>query len=263
MDDDVSEMLADLGLSNYEARAFRALIEEGPMTAEAVAGEAGIPMGRIYDVLNSLTGRSIVRHDDARPKTYAPATPEHAVSQLLEDRIAEIDDRRQQAESTATELETVMRDATTTRPTQSFATSAFRHDDALELLDERLGTADRVVRIAAGSVDEGPETRDRLVDRLHSLLIDGVDVQLLVHEAVQLEHDTELLDAGMEIRRSPVAPDQRFILVDDDEVCLEVVHPIESGELLSVVDFRSDEVAAELAETFEELWTDALPVEYH
>lgn len=261
MDEHVAEMLADLGLSNYEAQAFRALIKEGPMTADEVAVAAELPKGRIYDVLNSLSERSVVRHDDARPRTYVPATPEHAVSQLLDARLDDLDDRRRRFEATAEELETAMRSQETDRPTQSFATSAFRHEDAIELLDERLGTASDCVCIAAGSINEGPETRDTLTDRLRSLLADGVTIKLLVHEDTELDYETGLADAGLTIRRSPVVPDQRFILIDRDEVCLEVVHPVDANELLSVVDFRSDKVATELATTFDDLWTGATSVE--
>ncbi|QSG01277.1 TrmB family transcriptional regulator [Natranaeroarchaeum sulfidigenes] len=261
MGEHVAEKLADLGLSNYEAQAFQALIEKGPMTADEVAAAAELPKGRIYDVLNSLSKRSVVRHDDSRPRTYVPASPEHAVSQLLDARLEDLDERRRRFETTAEELETAIRSQETDRPTQSFATSAFRHEDAIELLDERLGTATECVSIAAGTIDEGPETRDTLTERLRSLLHDGITVKLLVHEHTELEYDTELADAGLAIRRSPVVPDQRFILIDGEEVCLEVVHPITPNELLSVVDFRSDQVATELVDTFDELWADATPAE--
>jgi len=261
MDQNVSDMLTNLGLSNYEAQAFRALVEEGAMTADEVAATAELPKGRIYDVLNSLSKRSVVRHDDSRPRTYVPATPEHAVSQLLDARLDDLDDRRRRFEATAEELETAMRSQETDRPTQSFATSAFRHEDAIELLDERLGTASNCVCIAAGTIDEGPETRETLADRLRSLLADGVAVKLLVHEDTELEYNTDLADAGLVIQRSPVVPDQRFILIDGDEVCLEVVHPVDTNELLSVVDFRSDEVATELTDTFDDLWAAATPVD--
>ncbi len=261
MGEHVAEKLADLGLSNYEAQAFQALIQRGPMTADEVAAAADLPKGRIYDVLNSLSKRSIVRHDDSRPRTYVPASPEHAVSQLLDARLEDLDERRRRFEATAEELETAIRSQEPDRPTQSFATSAFRHEDAIELLDERLGTASDCVCIAAGSINEGPETRDTLADRLEALLADGVEIKLLVHDDIDLEFETGLVDAGLTVRCSPVVPDQRFILIDRDEVCLEVVHPVETNELMSVVDFRSDKVASELATTFDELWADATPIE--
>ncbi|MFB6219023.1 MAG: helix-turn-helix domain-containing protein, partial [Halobacteriaceae archaeon] len=43
--------LGDLGLSEYESRAYRALLRTGPATAEELSEESGVPMGRVYDVL--------------------------------------------------------------------------------------------------------------------------------------------------------------------------------------------------------------------
>ncbi len=43
--------LRDLGLSEYEARAYRSLLGAGPTTAKELSDASGIPIGRVYDVL--------------------------------------------------------------------------------------------------------------------------------------------------------------------------------------------------------------------
>ena len=41
--------LRDLGLSEYEARAYRSLLETGPTTAKELSRASDVPMGRIGD----------------------------------------------------------------------------------------------------------------------------------------------------------------------------------------------------------------------
>ena len=63
--------LRDLGLSEYEASAFRSLLDTGPTTAKELSRASDVPMGRIYDVLNSLETYQLVRSQTAsRPKKY-------------------------------------------------------------------------------------------------------------------------------------------------------------------------------------------------
>jgi len=71
--------LRDVGLSKYEARAYRSLLESGPTTAKTLSEASGVPMGRIYDVLNSLEQHRLVRSQAAsRPKKYVAVEPETA-----------------------------------------------------------------------------------------------------------------------------------------------------------------------------------------
>jgi sugar-specific transcriptional regulator TrmB len=251
------DQLTELGLSNYEARAFWVLVDNGPTTAEEIATGAEIPMGRIYDVLNSLKSQSLVRHDDGRPRTYVPVAGDRAISQLLDQRVAELERRRERYEETATELETYLEAIGNGGTEQSFATSAFHEEGTIELVSERLETATDQVHIAAGSIRIRPELRNMVTDRLFGLLEEDVEVRLLATPDAEFTEATESLRrAGLELRVSVDAPEQRFFVIDDAEVLLEVFHPVSPDELLAGVNFRDDAITADLAGTFESLWAD-------
>jgi sugar-specific transcriptional regulator TrmB len=259
--DEAIDQLTELGLSNYEARAFWVLVDSGPTIAEEVAKEADIPMGRIYDVLNSLNDQSLVRHDDGRPRTYVPVAGDRAVSQLLDQRVEELQQRKDRYESTAEELQTYLDTVETTDGEQSFATSAFREDDTISLVSERLETASETVQIAAGSVRVPPEARGTVTDQLLGLLEHDVRIRLLATADAEFTGEIEQLrEAGLELRLSPKTPEQRFFVVDESEVLLEVFHPVSSDELLAGVNFRDEAIAADLAASFEELWETGEPL---
>lgn len=58
--DSLIEQLQPLGLTQYEARAFVALIQRGLSTAYQVSKDSGVPRARIYDVLDGLTNEGLV-----------------------------------------------------------------------------------------------------------------------------------------------------------------------------------------------------------
>ncbi len=66
--------LVELGLSEYEAKAYLALLAESPATAYEAAKRAGIPSSKIYEVLERMALRGLVmRRDEGERRLYVPA----------------------------------------------------------------------------------------------------------------------------------------------------------------------------------------------
>lgn len=77
--------LRDLGFSEYEARAYLALLHKSPLNGYEVAKEAGLPRANVYGVLQKLEDRrAIVRVDGAEGTRYAPVPSDELVQQLHE-----------------------------------------------------------------------------------------------------------------------------------------------------------------------------------
>jgi DNA-binding MarR family transcriptional regulator len=73
----------ELGMTRYEAKAYLTLIQRESYAASELATEAGIPRQRIYDVLNSLVSRGLVRDWPGPVTRYAATDPQAAVERLL------------------------------------------------------------------------------------------------------------------------------------------------------------------------------------
>ena len=125
--------LRDLGLSEYESRTYRALLDRGPATAKELSSSSGVPMGRIYDVLNGLEGNGLVRSQAAsRPKKYVAVEPDTALDRLVETRKRELDQQAERYESVATEL---VNDLDAAAPVDGqFWTAAVGPEETVELL---------------------------------------------------------------------------------------------------------------------------------
>lgn len=79
---EVLDSLQTLGLTDWESRAYVALLEEAPATGYAVAKRAGIARSKIYEVLASLASRNVVQVSRGEPQLYAPLPPRELVSRL-------------------------------------------------------------------------------------------------------------------------------------------------------------------------------------
>lgn len=71
--------LKELGLTEYETRAFVALVSSGPSTAGDLSEASGVPHSRIYDILSKLEKRGWVESQSGRPARYRAKPPSEAL----------------------------------------------------------------------------------------------------------------------------------------------------------------------------------------
>lgn len=76
------EVLRELGLSDYEARAYAALLSMGEMSPREVSEAANIPYTKVYEVLRRLEGRGWIARVSSAPLVYAPREPEDVIAGL-------------------------------------------------------------------------------------------------------------------------------------------------------------------------------------
>jgi sugar-specific transcriptional regulator TrmB len=265
--------LRDLGLSEYEARAYRSLLETGPTTAKELSQVSGVPMGRIYDVLNSIEQADMVRSQSAsRPKKYAAVEPTTALDRLLADRRRELERRADQYEDIVDELQEELETAEPTEET--FWTAAVGPEEVVDLLVERLAAADEGVVFVLSTYTE--RFFEAQVDGVDSLILDelvdcldrGVGVRLLMRpDLVPLlpesigERYRESLSSHdrFEVRVSENVSGT-FALVDGGETVIEVPHPLDAEEVFGMIALTDREFAGSVSAEFEPRWASADPL---
>ncbi|WP_207591101.1 TrmB family transcriptional regulator [Halomontanus rarus] len=264
--------LRDLGLSEYEARAYRTLLTTGPTTAKELSRASDVPMGRIYDVLNSIEQYNLVRSQTAsRPKKYVAVEPATALDRLLDDKKRELAEKADQYESIVDDLSDELDAAEPVE--EQFWTAAVGPEETIDLLLERLTAADRdIVMVAA---DPSPQMDIRTVGEdvlahLEDALDRGVSVDVLMsrdlvsalsenvghryQEALQARDDFSV--------RTSVNVTGTFNIIDGVEVCIQVPNPLGSGEAFGMIDLKDPEFAADVHEEFLPTWEAATPLEF-
>jgi sugar-specific transcriptional regulator TrmB len=77
--EDAKKVLHEVGLTEYETRAYLILLERGVMTASEVSEHGGIPYSKVYETLNSLERKGWVEAERGRPTRYFPKAPSESL----------------------------------------------------------------------------------------------------------------------------------------------------------------------------------------
>ena len=67
---EILDVVKNLGFTEYEAKAYLAMLSESPLTGYAVAKKSGVPRSKIYEVLESLMARGDVLVSPGEPPLY-------------------------------------------------------------------------------------------------------------------------------------------------------------------------------------------------
>ncbi len=86
------ESLRDLGLTEYEAKVYTALVKIRSGTASDIHLVSGIPRSAVYGALNRIEERGIVEVQSSKPMRYRAVPPEIALEKLKNNFIAESED---------------------------------------------------------------------------------------------------------------------------------------------------------------------------
>ncbi|MDD3398867.1 MAG: helix-turn-helix domain-containing protein [Candidatus Methanomethylophilaceae archaeon] len=86
--------LNNLGLSDYEAQAYIALISLDDGTADQIAKASSVPRTSMYKVMNSLEGKDLVVSHPGKPRRYRPVDLDAVEQQLVADIKDGFDDLR-------------------------------------------------------------------------------------------------------------------------------------------------------------------------
>ncbi|MEM1638845.1 MAG: TrmB family transcriptional regulator sugar-binding domain-containing protein [Desulfurococcaceae archaeon] len=81
--------LSLLGFTNYEARVYIALLKHGSLTSTEIIKVAKIPQARLYDVMEKLVSKGLVKYSKTRPVRYSLVDPSLALRKLIDLEIAE------------------------------------------------------------------------------------------------------------------------------------------------------------------------------
>ena len=83
MNNDPIDKLVKLGFSEYESKAYLALLRESPATGYQIAKLSGVPRSMVYEVLGKLTARgaAMTLRQEGSTK-YAPVPAEEFLDQL-------------------------------------------------------------------------------------------------------------------------------------------------------------------------------------
>ncbi|MFW9767337.1 MAG: TrmB family transcriptional regulator [Candidatus Thorarchaeota archaeon] len=141
--DTIVNDLTSLGLTKNEAKAYHALVKIGRSTAREIAEESGIPRSKVYETLDMLDKRGIIKKVTGSDPTEFDPAPVDAALDHLEEKV------KSSASSARKVLQglQVLRD---TRP-KEFAWAVEGMDQVIVGLRSAIEEAEEFVSIASAS----------------------------------------------------------------------------------------------------------------
>lgn len=82
---DIIEHLTQLGMSEYEAKAYIATVVLGEGTIKEISDESKVPRSRAYDVMERLLEKGFVEVGNTNPRCYRANDPAEVFGHLIED----------------------------------------------------------------------------------------------------------------------------------------------------------------------------------
>ncbi len=209
MNQDVLSDLQELGFSDYEARAYVGLLENGPLTGYQLARVSGVPRPNVYPALDRLQARGAVQAIQVKDGVHYAAMP---ARELLERLSSSLQGRIERAEHSLARLQ-AKAPVETVWNIQGYENVLLRARAAVD------GAASRLI------VGLWAEEARHLADSVAAAAARGIEVTTLCIQGCP----DECGGCQGDIYRYPVAGDARgrwlVLAVDDRELLLGQVAP--------------------------------------
>lgn len=89
-DNSLTVSLEEFGLSQYEARAYFAMIAKGPVSAGELAYYSELPRTKVYPTLQKLRKKKLATISDTKPIMCAAIAPEEAFDPIIQEQINKV-----------------------------------------------------------------------------------------------------------------------------------------------------------------------------
>lgn len=270
-----SKVLTALGLSNYEADAYVALLSLGVTSADKVSSVTNIPYGRIYNVLNSLAKRGIVNIQKSRPKMFIAVEPMLALKRLLEARKKDLDREYDHLIKLASEIENQLSaKVSNTEKTSVFWTVAVGKEEAMRLIVQMIDEAQEEILFYGGNVERHYPELSNAIEMMARKFAEvskrGIKIRILfgfedttiISNILSDKAMSRLLGSQDEASRirfieASAAP---YDVVDEERVLIKIGNPVKPDEYFAAIAVWDRKLATELRNRFEELWTKGKPL---
>ncbi|RLF21104.1 MAG: hypothetical protein DRN15_08180 [Thermoprotei archaeon] len=205
VDVEMVSRLRGIGFSEYEALAYAALVEIGEGTADTISKLSGIPLPRIYSVLDELARKGFVEVMGARPKRFILVNPSRAFDEYFERKRKEMESRLKRLKEACDEIKRMIEPLylqlqLKIRP-EALIEPLSGLSDAEERTKELIGRAKTEILILTRLFSWYFRVRDELRKAIER----GVSVKVLMKTDIStLSIVEELKSMGAQVRRHPV-----------------------------------------------------------
>ena len=266
------ENLRSFGLTKYEADVYLTLLRLGSADAHLISSTSGVPLGRMYSILNELLDKKIIHSQETRPRKFVAVDPSTSIKYLIEAQRFKLKQQSFALDDMATELEKELLGIKRSPQNKQFWTAAMGAGAVLDIIIEQLNMVNKEMSITVSYpefsnyvLSKKPESD--LAKAMLRALERGVKFRMLVDRAINSEQSIDenvksifrYLGKNLECRITTFSS-TLFDVIDDDMVNIKINSPIRKEELFAIVHVRDKDLAVDMKEYFDMVWNEAEPM---
>lgn len=138
------EQLTNIGLTEYEAKAYYAMLQKSGLSASELSKLAGVPRTRIYEVVNNLINKGFCTQLEGKIKKFKAISPQFAFTDLIENYEDELTRKRNAINDLSQNLQ----------PIYDNEKEADTNLDYLEIIKERNHVLEKINRLGDTASEE-------------------------------------------------------------------------------------------------------------
>ncbi len=267
------ENLRSLGLTKYESDVYLALLRLGSADANLISSTSGVPLGRMYSILNDLLEKRIIHSQETRPRKFVAVDPSTSIKHLIEAQRFKLKQQSLALDDMASELEKELLGIKRSPRNKQFWTAAMGAGAVLDVIIEQLNMVNKEMSLTVGYPEFSNYVRSKkpesdLAKAMLRALERGVKFRMLIDRVINSEQSIDenvksitfrYLGKNLECRITTFSS-TLFDVIDDDMVNIKINSPIRKEELFAIVHVRDKKLAMEMKGYFDEVWNEAEPI---
>lgn len=244
--------LRSAGLSEYEVKAYNALLAFGEQTGREASAHSGVPPTRVFDVLRQLQDKGLVQLIQQNPMVWSAIKPEVGIKSFIERKISGYGELEERLIENAVKVK--------------MAPEKKLHEDVMtftgfqkvfSVITEYLNKVSKTVSIS--SVGEVIPTHTEIASAKATKR--GVTLRFIA--TTLTDENRSILKRwqgdGWIIRHLPGSKEYTFAVFDKKSCMIIVKNPVKREERILIV-FENPDLSMALEEYFGVLWKRAKPI---
>ncbi len=240
----MEELLGQLKLTQYEIKAYLALLKVEDVTAYQLGNLSKVPSGRIYDVVESLVSKGLISVLPGTPRKIKAIDPKVGLKALL------VKKNRAWAEN-YTELNAII-NKLEKKEEQEIVSLSKGEDVYYQNIVEIYGKVKNELLIIAGPLIPHLRGAD-LITPTKMILKKKVDNKMIVPiDKDNIKGAKKLIKLGVKLRDYPLKKNLRLHIMDGEFAMITVIDKPEKDR--SIIKINQKETVQTLREMFLSLW---------
>jgi len=261
------KLLCEIGLTKYESSIYHKLLHKGSTSASDLSKMSSVPMGKIYEVINSLKTKGFLEIQRGRPMKYYPIKPRIAFEGLIESKRKENQRTLENLKKTISKIES-HKIGEQKQKQKIFWTTAIGKQEAIESFDSYFASAEKEIIIISGKKSHNPNQKEiksisKEMKRVISKTISrGVKIKIILPESKIYKKtiESEILkntkkSKNLQIKK--LESEEEFTLIDEKTTILKVQNPVIKNQLLATIKIIDKKMNKQLRSNFNKYWKKA------